>query len=176
MSVNIIKKCIFLCKLCNCHSHKYTNGDDDQSGVYYKKYLFIQLWETLTCPEIPEADHGECISCKPKTEKWLYNEDAKILKKFSSHLKPKTWETEGAEGKCCGSSNSVHPIWGPCWVWFWYLCFAWITCVSSKETTGKSCLFLTRMMRPAWDWHCIHPFVINSVFTLCPLLGGIVVS
>lgn len=43
MSVNIIKKCIFSCKLCNCHSHKYTNGDDDQSWVYYKKYLFIQL-------------------------------------------------------------------------------------------------------------------------------------
>lgn len=37
INVNIIKKRIFLCKLCNSHSHKYTNGNDDQSWVYCKK-------------------------------------------------------------------------------------------------------------------------------------------
>ena len=87
-------------------------------GCTTKKYLFIQLGGILTCPEIPEADHGECISCKPKTEKWAYNEGFKILKKFLSHLKPKTSETGRAEGKFCGRSNSVHPIWGPRWFGF----------------------------------------------------------
>lgn len=52
-----------------------------------QKYLFIQLWETLTCPEVSEADHGKCTSHKTKSEKWFYNEDSKILVKFSSHLK-----------------------------------------------------------------------------------------
>lgn len=72
----------------------------------------------LTCPEVLEADRGKCISCKPKTEKWVYNEGSKILKTLLSQLMPKTSETDGAEGKCCGTSSNVHLVWGPCCVWF----------------------------------------------------------
>lgn len=46
MSVNIIKKCVFLCKLCNCRTHKYTNGGDDQAWVYYKN-IYLYSYEKL---------------------------------------------------------------------------------------------------------------------------------
>lgn len=113
MSVNIIKKCIFFCKLWNCHSHKYTNGDDDQSRGYCKK-IFIQQLENLTCPEVLEADRGKCVSCKPKTEKWVYNEGSKILKTLLSQLMPKTSEADGAEVERAATCtlSGVHAAFG----------------------------------------------------------------
>lgn len=66
------------------------------------------------------------ISCKPKTEKYFSNEDSDIFTKLSSCLKPRHSKRKGAEGKCCGRNNSMHPIWCPCWVWFGYWCFTHI--------------------------------------------------
>lgn len=167
INVNIIKKRIFLCKLCNSHSHKYTNGNDDQSWVYCKKIFTytamrncLAVWMHLKL-FLANASH---VSRRLKnafamrTLAFLQSSHHSWTITFNlNHQKQKKQKQSPVEGATAGTLFGVH------------VGFGFTTCVfpASSELVqncvkkNRENLPLTCMIRLIGGWYDSHTFLIH---------------